>query len=306
MITVDKINSLATPKKVSSAITAILAVALTGVFQFISLGCDPSHLLEASFYLTLGYRCILVFLAFSCALDFFFDRSYAHPAIQEAYQKFKELTKLRDVNFDDFLDEYNLKSKKLAWRDRVNHMIAKVELKIAKSPSLRKREKLKKEIEGLKYYLTDEYVNEHIDGLKVKFYRVMPSDFVAGEFDGTAFDRNKTRTDYGGQKVKSVMKQIVPFILISMVFGVTVTNAFQKPVLEVIINLLWDLSLIVIRFGQGVFKSQALVNASYLIPYNNRIDILKEYVVWNSDNEESKANKVVKFIENQLESEAKK
>ena len=106
------VQSVITTRKITSVTTGLLMLALVGVFQFISLGCDFHKLTEWSFYLTLAYRTLLVFLAYYTAINFLYDKCMAHPDLQNAIKEFKALTKVRDVNFQDFLDTvYNPKLK---------------------------------------------------------------------------------------------------------------------------------------------------------------------------------------------------
>ena len=106
------IQSVVTTRKLTSVFTGFVMMGLIGVFQFITLGCDFSALLEIEFYLTLLYRTILVFLAYYIAVNFLYDKCMRHPDIQNTIDEFRLLTKVRDINFSEFLSTiYNPKSK---------------------------------------------------------------------------------------------------------------------------------------------------------------------------------------------------
>lgn len=296
----NTISNLTTPRKITSYTTAFLLLIIIGVFQFVSLGCDFSKLIEANFYLTLGYRFLILFLAYYIANNLVYDKCLNSEQIKEAFFKFKELNKLKDSNFAEFLDGYNKKLKKEAWRNKVNLDILKIENKILRSISKKKSEKLYKKIAEKKKLLTDEYINENIDFLKVKHYQVLESDFIASEIIDSS-NKYKTRTDYNRLVFKSVIKKLLPFLCISLVLGVSITNSLEKPALEVIINLISDLIIICLRLIQGFYDAQSIVDSAYLVPYSNKINILREYIEWNAGNPESKSSKILKYIEGQKE-----
>ena len=298
---VTGIQSVITTRKITSVTTALIMLALIGVFQFITLGCDISNLLTWSFYLTLLYRTVLVLLAYYVAINFLYDKCIAQPDIQNAITEFRTLTKIRDINFSDFLTNvYNPRRKKEAWKNKINLEIAGIERKILKVKRKRKKEKLVNKIKNLKEQLTDEYIDPRIDTLQVKYYIVLESDFVAAE----AVDENsiyKTRIDYDSELFKSIMKKILPYILMSIVMGALVTASINKPAYEVIINLLTDISIIVLRISQGAWDAPRIINSSYLIPYSNRISILNEYINWSAEMPKSKAHILVSKLEEETE-----
>lgn len=297
---ITSIKGVATARKMTSGAIVVFMLGLIGIFQFITLGCDVSALFTWSFYLTLAYRCVLVVLSYYVAVNFLYDKCIAHDDIQKAIREFKALTKFRDINFSDFLNNiYNPRRKKEAWRNKVNLQIADLEKK-ALNASKRKAAKLVEKINKLKLQLEDEFIDPRIDTLNVSYYRVLESDFLAAE---TINERElyKTRVDYEATLVKSVLKKVLPYILISLVMGALVTGSLTKPALEVILNLITDLCIIAMRISQGAWDAPRIINSSYLIPYNNKITILKEYIDWSATQEKTKAYKISQMIEKEIE-----
>ena len=292
----NTISNLTTPRKITSYTTAILLLVIIGTFQFISLGCDVSKLLEPNFYLTLAYRCVLVFMAYYIANNLVYDKCINSEQIKNAFYKFKELNKLKDSNFPEFLKLYNEKLKKEAFRDKINNEIIKLQNKIGKSKNKRRIQRLNSAIYEKKKLLTDEYIDANIDFIRVKYYHVLESDFVSTELLENT-ERHKTRTDYNTVLFKSIIKKVLPYIMTSLVLGMTITNSLNNPTSEVIINLVSDLVIICMRTIQGLYDAQKIIDSAYLIPYTNKVEILKEYLNWNSNNPASKASKILNYIE---------
>ena len=302
---ITSIQSVVTTRKLTSVGTAILMLGIIGVFQFVTLGCDFKNLLTWSFYLTLFYRTILVFLSYYVAVNFLYDKCMAHPDIQNAINEFRLLTKVRDINFADFLTNvYNPKRKKEAWKNKITMEIAKLERKAVRASS-KKSEKYLEKIKELKTYLTDEYIDPRLGSLNVKYYVVLESDFLAAEAAG---DLNiyKTRVDYDQTVFKSVIKKVLPYLLTSILMGAVVAASVTKPAHEIIISLITDLSIIILRISQGAWDTPRIINSSYLVPYTNRINILKEYINWSADQPKSKAFKLCEVLENEIENKSEK
>lgn len=292
----NTISNLTTPRKITSYTTAILLLVIIGVFQFVSLGCDVSKLLEPNFYLTLAYRCLLVFMAYYIANNLVYDKCINSEEIKNAFYKFKELNKLKDSNFPEFLELYNNKLKKEAFKDKINNEIIKLENRLVRIKNKKKIQKITYKISEKKKLLTDEYIDANIDFIKVKYYHVLESDFVSTELLENT-ETHKTRTDYNTVLFKSIVKKVLPYIMTSLVLGMTITNSLNKPTNEVIINLMSDLVIICMRSIQGLYDAQKIIDSAYLIPYSNKVEILKEYLNWNSNNPASKASKILNYIE---------
>ena len=292
----NTISNLTTPRKITSYTTAFLLLVIIGVFQFISLGCDFSKLLEPNFYLTLAYRCVLVFMAYYISNNLVYDKCINSEEIKNAFYKFKELNKLKDSNFPEFLELYNKKIKKEAFRDHINNKIVKLENRLARTKNKRRIHKITDKISDKKKLLTDEYIDANIDFIRVKYYHVLESDFVSTELLENT-EKHKTRTDYNTVLFKSIVKKVLPYIMSSLVLGMTITNSLNKPTNEVIINLLSDLVIICMRTIQGLYDAQKIIDSAYLIPYSNKVEILKEYLNWNGNNPASKASKILNYIE---------
>lgn len=298
------IQSVVTTRKITSIFTGIIMMGLIGVFQFISLGCDFSALLTTEFYLTLLYRTILVFLAYNVAVNFLYDKCMKHSDIQNAISEFKLLTKVRDVNFNEFLTTiYNPKRKKEAWRNKINLEITRLERRAIKNP--KKSEIYMRKIQDLKSKLSDEYIDSRIDSLNVKYYHVLESDFLSIETtDG--LNAYKTRIDYEKTLAKSVLKKIIPYIIMSIIMGAVIASSITKPTHEIILNLIMDLSIIVLRIGQGAYDTPRIISTAYLLPYKNRINILKEYIEWSASVPKSKSYMLVEKLESEIENKSEK
>ena len=162
-----------------------------------------------------------------------------------------------------------------------------------------------KKIQELKYQLTDEYIDSRLDTLQVRYYVVLESDFLAIESVGGQ-DAYKTRIDYEKTLAKSVLKKIIPYIIMSIIMGAVIASSITKPSHEIILNLIMDLSIIILRIGQGAYDTPRIISTSYLLPYKNRINILKEYIEWSANIPKSKSYMLVEKLEEEIENKPEK
>lgn len=298
----NKIRKYITPRKISSVTLGMLMLALVGIFQFLSLKCSLEALKTADFWLRLLYRAILVFLSYSAALDFVYDRNMSAVNMQDARNTLETLLKMRQDNFGEYLTIRNRNVKIKTYKELLIKKIGSLEKQAGKM-KFRNNHKLdiiNSKIAECRKQMTDEYIEEHIDTLKVKYTKAYESDFISLELLEGKGNHDKLNPDYGRLRAKATIKKVVPFLLISTVLGMAITTSVSKPVLDVLINLISDLMLIVVRISHGLYDSKPLIEESYLIPYNNKIRILKEYVNWNND-PNSKANRILQLLEEQKE-----
>lgn len=298
----DTLHKYITPRKISSITLGILLLAIVGIFQFLSLKCSIDALKTSDFWLKLIYRAVLVFLSYSATLDFLYDRNMQAPNMIEARNTLETLSKLRQDNFSAFLVERNRKVKIKAYKEMLTKKIGALEKKAGKVRFHRnqKLDIINSKIAECRKQMTDEYIEEHIDTLKVNYTKAYESDFVSLELLEGRNNQDKLTPDYGKLRARATVKKIVPFLLISTVLGMAITTSVSKPVLDILLNLISDLMLIVVRIAHGAYDSKPLIDEAYLIPYTNRIKILKEYINWNND-PNSKANRILQLLEEQKE-----
>lgn len=298
----NKVRKLISPRKMTSITLGLLLLCLIGVFQFISLKCSLDTLKTSDFWLKMLYRAILVFLAYSATLDFLYDRNFNSTKMEEARETLDKLSKMRGESFSSFLDKKNRENKIQEYKDGILRKIGALEKKAAKpmygKSRQRKLDYINQTIKELKASITDEFIEEHIDTLKVKYDKIYESDFNSLEMLEGKKLQNKLTPDYGRVRTKATFKKIVPFLFTSVVLGMAVAASVQKPALDVLLNLLSDAILVVMRVAHGAYDSAALMEEAYMIPYQNRIRILKEYINWDT-NPESKASRILKIMEEQ-------
>ena len=292
---IEKIRSKFTMKKIIAGFLYILILALVGLFQAISMDFDFSIYLSPDYWFRIIYRIILITLSYIATINAAFDSLFNGKKVQTARKKYLEIVKMKDITFKDFLIEYNRNSKINSWKNKVNKKIFKIEKKLE---SGRKLEKRRKEIDELKFLLTDEYINENFDYLDAKYYKVYDSDFTEEDSVGSG-SNIKTRSNFSGSVAKFGTKKLGSYVLIAILSGSVIYNLAINPGINFWINLITDLLLVLMRVGDAAYNAPVLMDQEYTNVYINKTSIMKEYVNWCSEKkiEESKAHKVISYIE---------
>lgn len=270
-------------KKISSATSGLLLLAIIGVFQCASVGFDLSIYLEFEFYFRLFYRALIIFLAFNTAVDFTFDKVSNRQLVLDARTSYYNYNDKRKLNFKTYLEERNTQTKIKAFIDKINIKIAKLEKKAQACKNEKRFAKINEHISVYRTYICDDYIYSNINKIKVKYYKVHLSDFYCADYVSNNSD-NKTRPEYAKAVAKYNLKNISKYLLISIVTGSAIYNFSTNNSVDFWINLLTDLMLIATRITQGVTSSTIIFDSEYTASYLNKVNILKEYIEWDVNN----------------------
>jgi len=293
------LKTITASKKVSTVLELTIIIALIGLFQFATLNFNFSAFLESSFYTKLLYRVVLIYLAYTVGLEMFFDKHYYSETIIGEKETYKQLLKFKDRDtFPEFIKQINFRRKTAVYKKQFEKKINKIEKKLMNVLPENKRKELVSQLDYYKSLLSEEYINEHLDNIQLKYKIVYESDFNGSEFsDGT--DSLKTRSDYQIVKGKYTLKKMGIFMIFSIVVGIALKDALWNGfTLLTMVNLLSDLMFVLLRFKAGINDSERAINEAFLLPILNKNELLKEYIESNKTTM-SKVEKVVQYIEEQ-------
>lgn len=293
------LKTMSTAKKMSTVTEMLIILIMVGLFQFTTMNFNLACFTEISFYTKLLYRVVLIYLAYTTGLELFFDKHYYSERMLTEKETYRQLLKFKNrKTFPAFIKKENFKRKTDVYKKQFEKKINKIEKKLMAMMSETKRQKLVKELDHYKNLISDEYIEEHLDNIFLKYKIVYESDFNGSEFlDGA--DGLKTRSDYPVVKNRYTLRKILPFIIFTIIVGVTLRDVVMNGVtIMTFINLLADLLFISMRFRAGIDDSERAVNEAYLLPIVNKNNLLKEYIEEN-DEQMSKVEKIVQAIEEQ-------
>lgn len=275
---------------VISVLTLIILI-VEGCFNFAKLEWNFVALYQIDFWVGITTKLLLLLLVRMLALMIFQDvaREKNETLAKEKVINAK-LMKLKDADFPIWVEnDLNLKIKIEAWKLKINKKLTKLENKATEndrmiyfSKKINEEAKLQNKYYRLKTryleQLTDEYINDNIDNLLVKYKRV----------DAAIFDLpvNLTVSENKYQLTAKTRSAIIFTLGTSSIWLLLTTiirNAMEfskndAALLAIMISLALDLIFLLMQFFSGMMDAFKIINTQEVLPYVNRNRILREYL----------------------------
>lgn len=226
--------------------------------------------------------------------------------------------RLKPVNFSDYIRENNLAEKKRVYVERTTAKLTKAQTKYDMLPLEKldspKANKLKQEIAKLKDALTDEYIDSHIIGLKVKYEALHVDSYRSSDIN----------INISSRKDQSSEKRIMSAIYVrKAISSILMSAAFTSVVFACYINFSLDgefwLILFAAIWGVGCNAGFAWIQADkiykneYLGLLNNKISVIEDSMKWATTHksDEKSFDEILELytktkVQEKVEEEAKK
>lgn len=214
----------------------------------------------------------------------FFIESIFNPATKKRYIKMKaeyKLLKLDKKAKDEWKIEFNkaLKSEKglkaWTWMSEESGRYARERIKLTELAS-------------------DNYINENWEVISIKYPSISPHIFTPSLRKNITPDEeykveNETAKDMG----RTVVRKLITVFLVSVIFAMFILQPSANELLEqangwliMIIQYIIRVIMIIVNFIFGLYTGKEVFENNFILPIDNRIRILKQYINWKKENNE--------------------
>lgn len=193
--------------------------------------------------------------------------------------------RLKPLNFSEYIKQNNLAEKKRIYVEKTTAKLTKVQSKYDMLPLEKldtpKAKKLKEEIAKLKNVLTDEYIDSHILGLKVKYEPLHVDSYRSSDININISARKDKSSE---KKIMSAIyvKKAVSSILMSaaftsVVFACYINFALSGEFWLILIAALWGTGC---NVGFAWMQADKIYKNEYLGLLNNKIAVIEDSIKW--------------------------
>jgi hypothetical protein len=269
-------------------LTIVLALAIVGLFQFASVGFDPSKLWTVEFWVPVGIIGLAIFIIFtSTAKEYEQKYTAIDKDIQSVKVNIQERAKGQSfLKLPEYLANKNIELRIERWREILDIKERKLDSRASekdlyiyvKGTALEKSENkytiAKHKIKELR---SDEYINMHIAYMRLPSLLQYTMSMIISDVNignKSAFVQDDNRV---------ILKQGTLKVLSRMAFSgalATLVITTQSVDLGTIIRLLVNLFLLVGVFFDAVLLARVLVNGIVKGRHIERMQVLDEYYNW--------------------------
>ena len=286
----DSINQYITgvksiPKeKIFATIYIIVTLVLVGFFQFVTADFSPSIFLRADFWISEATTLVIIFTSYQGGINVVWTEQLKNPELLNAMSEYERLNE-RDTDFEAFLSEYNRDLKKKAYVVRQERKQRAIERILPVCP-VKLREKLYRKLKEIGSSITPQVMEETIDDIRIKYYKVYVSDFFSASAKSTSV-KLRVRGNAEAGKLKASVKGFPLTIAIAtLTSSMVYTIADDGVTKTVIVNLVVNAIIFGLRLANGILKASKVIYQEIQMPLEFKNQILRKYKEWKQKGEQ--------------------
>lgn len=269
---------------------AIIGVALSTASAFMfclaSMGFDFSQLANSTFW----SRWASMFISMLSAYVFVIIHKDESNRLSDWYLEktslLLELSISAGINFDEYIEDFNLQ-RRIAWfKNDINAKITKLGLKImARRLAGKPIEKLENKVAIYRSYLTDDYIEKNKYALKTKSRPIYAAQVLTESQKGQGSEENfrSAGAYYGG---KIIIKVVFSMLMTAGFASVVVQNFMAGVDVASITMTIFTLLSLVISIVSAIFAANGCYKTVYVPNLLFKIKILSGYEGWRNKNKE--------------------
>lgn len=311
-------------KDIFSALLIIVCTIVLGAWNWVEFGFSLDVIKTSQYWIHVAVRSVCLICMYQLGINLFFDRTREKSkALNEAVNTYDELIKLKDTDFPEYVErELNRNViKKEAYRKSQIRKIQKLDRRATPEERLlfvsdenmtiekkrwfrtvvenKETNKYCRKKSAIMKLLEDENLEKIIDSANVKCQYVEAAVFDLDIHGNVVVDSYKVKSNQASATAKGISAALVMMIPMGMLASSLIPGLMEEgQILTSIINCVLDVAFCLWQLIRGIMFCEKLLNTEYLLPYSNRIRILKMYINWSKGRETSSAGKILKYLEN--------
>lgn len=272
-------------------ITMIFAsLSILGIFNFAVFSFEWQRLTEPAYWSAVILKTITLILLFNTGINLFFDKNKdENTQLRKAVEEYQQKNKLRDIDFDDWVNSVFNKSLKIeAYKIKMQKKLYRL--------TKHRHYNIDKKNEILKQ-LDPQYIEENIEYIRVKYKKVLPAAFSMSIDGSTKSNDMHIFSNEMLNRGKKTVSNIISMVLISALTTALIFTNSEVIVINAVLQ-----SILYILFGlwqmlQGILYCPKMIQEEYMLPVQNRNKILDKYIEYENNIETSKAKKISNYIQ---------
>ena len=285
-----QVNKLVLPifQQAPYYLTVVMALAIVGLFQFASVGFDPTKLLTIEFWIPVGIIGAAIFIIFtSTAKEYEQKYTLVDKDIQSVKVNIQERAKGQSfLKLPEYLTNKNIELRIQRWKEILDERERKLDSRASekdlyiftKGTTLEKQDnKYTQKKNKLKELRSNDYISTHIAYMKLpRLLQYTMSMIIADVNIGgrSAFIQSDNKIIIRDGTLKVISRMAFSAALATLVITTTTID------LQTIIRLIGNIFMLVLTFFDAVLLSRVLVNGIVKGRAIERMQVLDEFYNW--------------------------
>jgi hypothetical protein len=285
-----QVNKLVLPifQQAPYYLTVVMALAIVGLFQFASVGFDPTKLLTIEFWIPVGIIGAAIFIIFtSTAKEYEQKYTLVDKDIQSVKVNIQERAKGQSfLKLPEYLTNKNIELRIQRWKEILDERERKLDSRasekdlyiLTKGTTLEKQDnKYTQKKNKIKELRSDDYISTHIAYMKLPRLLQYTMSMIIGDVNiggRSAFIQSDNKIIIRDGTLKVIARMSFSAALATLVITTTTID------LQTIIRLIGNIFMLVLTFFDAVLLARVLVNGIVKGRHIERMQVLDEYYNW--------------------------
>ena len=281
-----------------SVVLTLILLVLSGLGALLQFNFSIKDIVWTTFFISLGLRLVSNFLSKYVGSNLAYNKALYSDEMQSLKKDFINAGKNIDrTAFEKYIYEYNLENKKKAYKNKKRMKIQalnekkslltfrnKLDYSKRRANKITKLEHKKDELTSIS---TDDYIDENISYIKVKYAKVRSYYFLSPSEDYVE-DGIRYKVNFSKENTKEILKSLP--LTVALVFF-SALLAYDVAVGKVnAVSILFDIANMVFNFIIGWFTVGKKIASRMMNAYINRQTFILEFKAkYESKNEKTVA-----------------
>ncbi len=273
----------ARPKQILAIFEIIVSIIASIGINLVAFKFDFSCFYDGWFYVSSLCTLAAIILIYRGTINAIYPKTSTRPVVIEAREKYKKLNDTKELDLEDYLKVYNRETKKDAWRAFIGRKILKWQHKKDRfRKNLVKQEKIEiecnKQIEYLSKFISDEYLEENIDKINIKYNAVFYSDF--NNIEKSVGVEKKFRDNYNKAFTKSTMNKVVYYMITTALLSIGVFTVGDGSWVSWVSSIVLTIVMIIVRIATALQQADIIYDNEITKALIDKTEVLEKYYEW--------------------------
>ena len=268
-----------------SVILSLILLAMSGIGTLLQFNFSFQEVVWTTFLISLGLRLLSNTLSKYVGSNLSYNKALFSNEMQKIKHDF--ILSGENINreeFEKYVNQYNLEKKKEAYKTKKRAKIQILKTKLSAlmfannlystKRRLNKIDRLKTKIEKIKSISSDEYIDENIIYIKVKYKKVKSYYFLSPAEDYID-DSIRYRVNFARENTKEIIKSLPLTISFAFFSSLLAYDAVMGNINAV--SILFDIATMIFNFTIGWITIGKKIASKTMNAYINRQSFLLEF-----------------------------
>lgn len=275
----------ARPKQIMAILEIIASIIASIGINLVAFKFDFSCFKDGWFYVSSLCTLAAIILIYRGTINAIYPKTSTRPVVVEAREKYKKLNDNKGLDLEEYLKIYNRETKKEAWRAFIGKKILKWQHKKDRfRKNLVKQEKIEQEcnkhITYLSKFISDEYLEEKIDSINIKYNAVYYSDF--NNIEKSVPVEKKFRDNYNKAFTKSTMNKVIYYMITTALFSIGVFTVGEGSWVSWVSSVSLTIVLIIVRIATALQQADIIYDNEITKALVDKTEVLEKYYEWKN------------------------